>query len=161
MVGLCEVQGKVLGFTSLQIAGILDVPYEGSTMYEKGKWLAEYKREVVLGKITNLDVIPRICDIMRSCMNVEYKVVHSYVKDDIIPMGKRRTHVGIIERTHVGIIDFMYMLILLERDHLHLSWISMKHMEHLKTNPDHALHYGALIKKLLEKSKAYEEGTPT
>lgn len=51
MVGKYEIQGEEYGFTSLNVAEILDVPHVGSMMYEKGKWPSEYKKKAVLSKI--------------------------------------------------------------------------------------------------------------
>ena len=147
------IQGRDLGFTSQQVAEILDVPHEGVAIYEKGKWPAEYKREAVLAKITTLETIPKSGDVINSCMTVENRVIHGYVKDNLVPRGEKRTN--------VGIIDSIYVLCLLDGELLNLPWIIMKHMEHLKTKPGHALPFGSLIKKLLIKAKAYEEGKRT
>lgn len=96
-------------------------------MYKKGKWPNEYKREVVLSKITNLDVIQRSGDILSFCMSIVERVGHSYVKDIIVPRGERRMNVGIIAT--------IYVLNRLEGEPLNLPWIMMRHMEHTKTKP--------------------------
>ena len=115
----------------------------------KGKWPSEYNREEVLTRITNLIEVPPAGDINSNTMSPVNKVIHAFIKDNVVPRGERKNN--------VGIIDAIYVQMLLKGKKLHLPWIMCEHMKHIRATPKHALTYALCIKKILQRVGMYQE----
>ena len=149
LVGEFVINGVKESFTSKELSAGLGVPHDGRKMYIQGKWPSEYSRDKVLTRITSLPRIPHDEDITNDAMGSVNRVIHTFIKDNVVPCGGRKDK--------IGIIDAVYVLMLVEGRKLHLPWIMCKHMEYIRATPMHALAYASSIKMILKRAGLYQE----